>query len=113
TRRPVSLALRLRYPGWATEGLRVSVNGRPQKVSSKPGSFVELRRNWKNGDRIELEIPMQLRFGPTPDHTARTAILYGPTVRAGERDDPSASGPMLAPALITEDRPITEWIKPV
>ena len=113
TRRPVSLALRLRYPGWATEGLRVSVNHRPQKVSSKPGSFVELRRNWKNGDRVELEIPMSLRFEPIPDNPGRIAILYGPTVLAGQLDDPGSSVPMLAPALITDDRPINEWIKPV
>ena len=62
TRRPVTLALRLRYPAWATQGINVSVNGRPESVNAKPGSFVEIRRTWKTGDRVELKIPMSLRL---------------------------------------------------
>ena len=37
---PVDLSLRVRYPAWATEGLRVSINGRRHPVDAKPGSFV-------------------------------------------------------------------------
>src|SRR4029077_5345442 len=78
TRKPVTLTVRLRYPAWATQGLSVSINDRPQSVNAKPGSFVELRRTWKTGDRISLSIPMSLRLEALPDNPHRVAILYGP-----------------------------------
>ncbi|HET8783815.1 MAG TPA: glycoside hydrolase family 127 protein, partial [Pyrinomonadaceae bacterium] len=84
SRRPVNLALRLRYPAWADNGVMVKINGRPQTVDQNAGSFVEIRRLWKNGDRIELTIPMSLRLEMMPDNPRRVAVLYGPTVLAGE-----------------------------
>jgi hypothetical protein len=116
TRRPVTLALRLRYPAWATQGIHVSVNGRPENVTAKPRSFVEVRRRWKNGDRVELKIPMSLRLEALPDNPNRAAVLYGPIVLAGElgsEDEAGIAGLILVPALITEDRPLAEWIRPV
>ena len=94
----------------------VSVNGRPENVNAKPGSFVEIRRSWKNGDRVELKIPMSLRLEPLPDNPNRAAVLYGPTVLAGElgsEDEAGVANLILVPALITEDRPLAQWIKPV
>ncbi len=114
-RRPVALALRLRYPAWATQGINVLVNGRPQSVNAKPGSFVEIRRTWKNGDRVELKMPMSLRLEPLPDNRNRVAVLYGPTVLAGElgaEDEAGVANLILVPALITENKPLPEWIKP-
>ncbi|MFN2509987.1 MAG: beta-L-arabinofuranosidase domain-containing protein [Pyrinomonadaceae bacterium] len=116
TRKPVTLALRLRYPAWATQGLNVSVNGRPERVNAKPGSFVEIRRRWKTGDRVEMKMPMSLRLEALPDNPNRAAVLYGPTVLAGELEsevEAGIAGVMLAPALITEDKPLADWIKPV
>jgi DUF1680 family protein len=116
TRRPITLALRLRYPAWATQGLRVSINGRPKRVNARPGSFVEIRRGWKTGDQIELKIPMSLRLEAMPDNPNRAAVLYGPTVLAGEfgqEVQAGVEGPILTPALITENRPLAQWIKPV
>jgi hypothetical protein len=116
TRKPLLLALRLRYPGWATQGFNVSVNGRPQNIDAKPGSFVEIRRTWKDGDRVELSIPMSLRLEAMPDNPNRAAVLYGPTVLAGDvgpENEGSVESLILVPALITESRPVAEWIKPV
>jgi hypothetical protein len=114
TQNPVELSLRLRYPAWATQGFNLKVNGQPKTVAGKPGSFVELRRTWKNGDRVELQIPMSLRFEAMPDNPQRVALFYGPTLLAGELggDDQTANGPFLVPALITKSRPLTQWIKP-
>jgi DUF1680 family protein len=115
-KKPVRLALRLRYPAWAKDGVRLSVNGRPQSVGAGPGSFIELRRVWRGGDRVELKIPMSLRLEPVPDNPRRVAVLYGPLVLAGElgpEDDPEARWSTYVPVLITEDRPPAEWVKPV
>jgi uncharacterized protein len=82
-RSPVNFSLRLRYPGWATRGVTVTVNDRQQTIPNRPGSFIELKRTWKTGDRVELTIPMSLRLETMPDNPKRVAILYGPTVLAG------------------------------
>ena len=116
TRKPVTLALRLRYPGWATQGLTVLLNGRRQNITGQPGSFVEIRRTWRSGDRVELTIPIALRLETLPGNANRAAVLYGPLVLAGElAPEPDVDGGRvtLIPALIIEDRPIAEWIKPV
>lgn len=113
-RRPVNFSLRLRYPGWATGGVTVTVNGREQTIPNRPGSFIELKRTWKTGDRVELTIPMSLRLETMPDNPQRVAVLYGPTVLAGELGpEEQASGVNLAPAFITGDRQLDEWVKPV
>jgi hypothetical protein len=112
-RRPVNLSLRLRYPSWATGGVTISVNGRPETVSAKAGSFIEIKRTWKTGDRVELTIPMSLRLESMPDNPRRVAILYGPTVLAGELGPEDAAASVnLEPALMTEDRSPAEWLKP-
>ena len=113
-RRAVNFALRLRYPGWATQAVAVVVNGRPQTIAAKPGSFVEIKRTWRTGDRIELTVPMSLRLEAMPDNPQRVAILYGPTVLAGELGaEDQVTGVNLLPALLTEDRKLSDWLKPV
>lgn len=110
--KPANFSLRLRYPSWANN-VSVAVNGRPETVAAKPGSFIEIKRTWKTGDRVELTIPMSLRLEAMPDNPRRVAILYGPTVLAGElgaEDEEKVVN--LVPALMTGDRPVSEWIKP-
>ena len=115
-RKPTTLALRLRRPGWATNGVSVSVNGSPQQVSKRPGEYVEIKRTWKHGDRVELTVPMSLRLEALPDNPNRAAVLYGPTVLAGElgpEDEAEVAGLISVPVLVTENRPLAEWIRPV
>lgn len=116
SRKPVALALRLRYPGWAKDGVSVSVNGKPQAVGAKPGSYVEVRRTWKTGDRLDMKIPMSLRLEAMPDNPNRAAILYGPVVLAGElapEDEAKVGGLVFVPAMVSENRPVAQWVKPV
>ncbi len=112
-RRPLSFALRLRYPSWATRGVSVAVNGKTETTNTKPGSFIEIRRVWKTGDRVELTLPMSLRFEAMPDNPQRVAIAYGPTVLAGETGEPDANGIYLLPAFVADEAKLTEWITPV
>ena len=115
-KRPTVLALRLRYPGWASNGIDVSVNGRPWPVTAKPASFLEIQRTWKNADKVELKIPMSLRLEATPDNPKRVSVLFGPTVLAGElgpEDDAGAKSLAYVPGLVTANRSPTDWIKPV
>ena len=83
-RQPVRSTLRLRYPSWSGRA-EVKVNGRRVALHCRPGSYIELTRTWRSGDRIEATFPMQLALEATPDNPERAALLYGPIVLAGER----------------------------
>ncbi len=82
TQTPVQLALKIRWPAWA-EKISVLVNGQRQKISGRPGSYVTLDREWHNGDRVEIQLPMKLHYEPLPGTTNIVAVLYGPIVLAG------------------------------
>ncbi len=116
SRKPVTVALRLRYPNWAKDGVSVMVNGRAQGVNARPGSYVELRRTWKTGDRVEMKVPMSLRLEALPDNPDRAAILYGPVLLAGElgpEDEGGAGGMVFVPVMLAGNRPVAEWVRPV
>jgi hypothetical protein len=113
---PRELALHIRYPYWAENGITVTVNGEERNVDQQKGSFIVLNREWKNGDKVEVKFPFTLRLEPMPDDTNRVAVLYGPLVMAGDLgpvDDPNASNPDYVPVLLTEMRDPNAWLNPV
>lgn len=81
---PVSGALKIRYPSWAGADAAVRVNGARWKTDATPGSYLEVRREWVDGDRVEVRFPMSLRAEPLPGTSNLVAFLYGPIVLAGE-----------------------------
>lgn len=81
--RPVATTINLRYPSWSGRAV-VRINGRKTGISAKPGSYITLNRQWKDGDRIELVLPRELRIERTPDNPDKGALVYGPVVLAGE-----------------------------
>jgi len=115
TEKPQNFALRLRHPFW-TDKLIVKVNGELASDSTSPSSYCVLRRDWKSGDRVEIQFPMSLRTESMPDNANRIAVFYGPVLLAadlGEVNNPAASKPGFVPALLTETRPLTDWVTPV
>lgn len=75
------ITLKLRYPEWATgSGPNVSINDEPFELATKPGQYIELKRQWKKGDVVTLALPMQTRLEQLPDGSDYYAILYGPIV---------------------------------
>lgn len=115
-RQPQEFTLRLRHPHWAKHGVYVAVNGKPVAVHSTPSSYVELHRTWHNNDRVTFSFPMSLRTESMPDNPHRIALFYGPTLLAadlGPVNDPKADEPFYVPVLVTQERPIEDWIRPV
>jgi len=81
-KQPIALAIKIRWPAWATNGMTVAVNGAPQTIAGRPGSYVAVERTWQDGDRIDLRLPMTLRTEALPDDPNTVALLYGPIVLA-------------------------------
>lgn len=113
---PVKLTLKIRYPAWAAKGMTIRVNGWEKRVKKQPGSFVDLTRKWKTGDKIEVEFPFSLRLETMPDDSNRIAVFHGPLALAGDlgpEDDPDAYDPMYVPVIMTENRNPADWMEAV
>ncbi len=76
--------LSVRIPAWAGPATRVLVNGRPASAELRPGTFLSLRRSFRDGDTVDLAFDMPLRIetlslaGPRPRDLG--ALLRGPVV---------------------------------
>jgi len=81
-RRPAELALKLRHPRWSPTAT-VLVNGTEVARSRAPGSYVELDRTWRDGDRVELRLTMETAAEWAPAAPDIVAFTYGPLVLAG------------------------------
>jgi DUF1680 family protein len=79
---PQNFALHIRHPAWAATA-SIKVNGKAAQISHKPGSFVELKRRWKDGDVVEVDMPMTVRAELLPGTTDTAAVVYGPLVLVG------------------------------
>jgi hypothetical protein len=79
--KPVELKLRVRVPYWTGGGFRASINGRPAVGS--PAGWLDLQRVWSAGDRVELKLPMNLRWEALPGDPSMQSLMYGPLVLAG------------------------------
>ena len=80
---PVKMPMRIRAPYWVGKGFAVKINGKPQSISSNPGSYALLDREWKDGDKVDVNLPMSLHVAPVPDDSTWQAMMYGPLVLAG------------------------------
>jgi uncharacterized protein len=90
---PRRFTLALRHPGWARgEGFAVKVNGRDLAPASLPGEYLRLDREWRDGDRVELNFPMPLALEPLPGSGDHVAVRCGPIVLAARIAEGDLSG---------------------
>ena len=95
--KPAEFELMLRIPRWCA-GATVRINGQPGDCSATPGEFCTLRRSWKSGDIVELQMPMPLRLvRGRATQAGKVAVLRGPllfcfnpTLNAGQ--EPALAG---------------------
>jgi len=84
--------LHIRKPEWVKDNdLKISVNGQSTPVVIKDG-YLSITRNWSKGDKVHLELPMQLRAVTTPDGAQEYSFLYGPYVLAAKTGTQDQSG---------------------
>lgn len=75
TTEAVRFPLYLRVPEWA-EGASVATRGQVQTVT--PGTFHCISREWRDGDRVMLHLPMPVRVETRP--SGAVSVLRGPLV---------------------------------
>lgn len=83
-------SLFLRIPGWARSA-SIRVNGQAWQGEVKPGTYAEVRRRWSPGDRLLLEIPLEVRLlvahPLVEEASGQVAVQRGPIVYCLESVD--------------------------
>jgi uncharacterized protein len=124
--------LRLRIPGWSQldgGSPQLRVNGKPVPVETRLG-FASIERTWRDGDRIDLELPMPVRLVPiNAHHPDVVALVRGPQVLFALTQQPKltrsqllnvkragdgywqAGGVRFVPFTAIRDAPYTTYIK--
>lgn len=78
--------LKVRIPTWAA-GAEVSVNGQRVEGTVKSGTYVEVKRAWKDGDKVSVKLPRRLRLVAANDKPGVAAVAYGPVILSGKYGD--------------------------
>ncbi len=85
-----SFTLSMRIPGWC-KGATISVNGEKEEANLESGSYAQITRTWKNGDKVELNLPMEAKLietNPLVEETRnQIAVKRGPVVYCLESND--------------------------
>jgi hypothetical protein len=83
----------VRIPSWTTDAAEVTVNGKALEAVADPGSYLAIRRVWKDGDTISLSLPMTLRTETLAGDDSVAAAMYGPLVLAADMGVGPPDGP--------------------
>lgn len=87
-KKPFTLSMRI--PGWC-KGATISVNGKKQEGNFIAGSYGQINRTWKDGDKVELNLPMEAKLietNPLVEETRnQIAVKRGPVVYCLESND--------------------------
>lgn len=106
--RPCDFTLRLRIPAWsraATPAIRV--NDEAVSVNTERG-FASIRRKWRDGDRMEMEMALPVRLEAIDsDHANTVALMRGPLVLfAMAADMPKVTREQLMKAQRVSGQPV-------
>jgi len=96
-------SLFFRIPGWCSN-YELKINGEPVELRLEPGSYVHVRRNWKRGDQVVLELGMEpflVQSNPLVEENQNlVAVQRGPVVYC------------LESAGLPEDLPLSQILIP-
>ena len=91
--REVEFSLRLRIPGWCSS-YACKIGGREVRTESLDKGYLEIRRRWKPGDQVELNLDLEPRIlcadPRVPELAGEVAIQRGPLVFCAESCDNGA-----------------------
>lgn len=79
--------LQIRLPGWAARGTQARINGQVWEHTGQPGTFLSLRRSWRDGDTVELQMPLDFHLLPVMDQPHLASLFYGPVLLAAQEPE--------------------------
>jgi DUF1680 family protein len=112
TKTATAFPMMIRKPYWAGKA-SITINGKPAVIETDANGFFVLNRTWKNNDQVKLVLPKSLHTESMPDNPNRIAVLYGPLLLAGKLGDTMPDPVFGTPVLLTDDKNVNNWIKPV
>ena len=110
TDQAVEFPFTLRIPGWCSSA-SILVNGQKAGLDLKPGTYQTLKQKFKNGDKIEVVVPSEIRLVKSPKNGI--TVEKGPLVYAlgikyhKERDEKNKSQSERLPAYTLT--PSSQW----
>lgn len=105
---PKSFKLHVRHPSWVDGELQVSLNGNPVEANSTAGGYATIDREWRDGDVVELRLPLKLRSESMPDRANRVAAFYGPILLAGDMG--TAESRPETPVIVSASDKAADWL---
>jgi DUF1680 family protein len=112
TKKPVSFTLRVRFPSWAGIAPDIAV-GDGFTLTQVEDGYLVTKGEWKNNDTLSVVFPMSLYTESMPDNPNRIAFKYGPLVLAGQLGKDMPDPVYGTPVLLTDNKNINDWVKPV
>lgn len=113
TESPVTFTMKIRYPGWVKDGVRIKMNNKEFSAIKDENGYLLIDRKWKNDDKVDVNFPLRLYTESMPDNENRISFLYGPIVLAGQLGTQIPDPHYGIPVLLTDNRNINDWLKPV
>lgn len=77
TPKTVSFPFYLRIPSWC-KNASVQINGKTQQAKLTPGTYACIEREWKDGDEIVLNLPMEYAVRRWQVNKNSVSVDYGP-----------------------------------
>ena len=106
--KPTELTMHFRIPAWA-HGADIHVNGTLQKGLASLGQFAAIKKEWKTGDRVELEFPLRMSLECIdPKHADTVALLRGPLVLMAVKADQAGQLPKVTREQLLAARRVSE-----
>ncbi len=86
-----TFGLGIRKPSWA-ENFEIFVNDKLQKDYTNHQNYLIIKRNWKNGDRVNIRFNTFIRTETLPDGSNWVAFMNGPIVLAAKTSGKDLDG---------------------
>ena len=85
-------SIKIRVPSWTKrESIKLWVKGDKENPVIADG-FLVVRKDWKKGDEVKIEFPMEINVQYLPDHSNYACVNYGPVVLAAKTDTNNLKG---------------------
>ncbi|MBO9729739.1 MAG: glycoside hydrolase family 127 protein [Chitinophaga sp.] len=85
-KKPALFTMAIRRPAWVKDSMTITVNGQEVTPSASVSGYALVRRTWRNGDVVNIHLPMTTYTEGLPDSTHWASFLYGPVVLAAATD---------------------------